>query len=1266
MSPQVPALANALLRELLDRTSDLLVCVAADGRIAFANRTWREVLGLVAAEGLHLRDFLSPDAFAALLPQLDRVLRGEEIGPVGLLLRARQGSNLEVEGQWLRANANAEPHVIGTFRRSEPRSRVEVYLHSLLALRERTGEEIPAFFAAATEALAKAIGVERASIWLFDDLRAHIVCKDIYLLGPGRHESGAMLRAQDYPSYFRAAMHDSAIIAEDAHTHPATRDFSAGYLTPLDIRSMLDVPIRSGDQLRGVICLEHTQAPRVWASEEVKFAIAVANHLMVAIEQAERRRVELSLQESGARLERAIQASGLGYWDWNVPEGKATFSGHWGAMLGYDLDEIEHDIKTWEKLVHPDDLPRVVAAFQAHIDGKSDTYSEEHRLRTSSGQYRWILTQGRAVQRDGSGRAVWVSGIHKDVHDRRLAEDALRELNASLERRVAERTQELVESERFSRATLDALASHVVILDQDSKILFANRAWRTFASEHALWGKDPYEGVAYRPIAGASHEFGELADQVGAGIAAVIAGERDAFQIDYPFRRGVGESWFRCRVGRFPGEGPLRVVVQHANITDERAVQAELRQSSDVFRAIAESQAAYLERGDWKGAITRLLRHALEETGSALGFFGVMVAGRLRVLAHEGIVWHDVKGREHFDAAVALYRRQGFLEFANLKTLFGHCVTTGEVVLTNSPASDPRAGGLAEGHLPLTNFLGVPVVKSGKVMGMIALANCADGYAQGHLDRVNSVLQTVALLLESYLHELSEAELQEQRERAEREIRQALATLDATDDGAFIFDPESLRFTYVNEGAVRQVGYSREQLLTMTPLDIAPQLKAEEFRRRVAALQAGEAPLKHYTTTHRTVDGREIPVEINLQYIAPKGEPPRFIAIARDVAERTRAERLALRSQRLEAIGTLAGGVAHDLNNALTPILMAVEGMRDSLPQHAGLLEILEASARRASGMVRQLLTFAKGADGTHVPLAPKQLVEEVHRLAKSTFPKSIRAVVECDPHLPGIRGDATQLHQVLLNLAVNARDAMPAGGTLTLEARAVEVDAEFARSVPDARPGSFVMLRIRDTGTGIPPEIIDRIFEPFFTTKGVDSGTGLGLSTVMGIIKGHRGFMHVQSQPGQGSSFSAYLPALSGEAVPVTTETADSSYTGRRRTLLFVDDEPAIRKMATMVFNRLGLNLVACASGKDALATLSALGNQVDGLITDLHMPEMDGVGLARRLREMAPKLRVAVFSGRLEEDVLAELRLLGVEHYLRKPFSQGEVSTFLATFLE
>jgi PAS domain S-box-containing protein len=395
------------------------------------------------------------------------------------------------------------------------------------------------------------------------------------------------------------------------------------------------------------------------------------------------------------------------------------------------------------------------------------------------------------------------------------------------------------------------------------------------------------------------------------------------------------------------------------------------------------------------------------------------------------------------------------------------------------------------------------------------------------------------------------------------------------------------------------------------------------------------------------------------------GEVLRIVGTAEDITERRQHERLAQRSQRLESIGTLAGGIAHDLNNALAPIMMSVELLRMQYPGESEVLDMIENGSKRAADMVRQLLAFAKGAAGERVSVQPGRLVKELEKLMKGSFPKNIQLVVRGDAQLPTVLGDATQLHQVLLNLCVNARDAMPHGGTLTLEAQRLDVDAAYASAVPDAQPGTYVRLRVRDTGTGIPPEILDRIFDPFFTTKGPDKGTGLGLSTVMGIIKGHGGFVQVYSQRGQGSTFAAYLPVEGAGSDPGQVTLAAVEFRGQGETILFVDDEAAVRQMARMVLQRMNFKPLTATDGADGVIQAAQHRTELRAVITDQHMPQMDGLMFVHALRQILPDIPVVVASGRMEDAVVEEFKTLGVTTRLDKPFTEAQLAAALKTAL-
>ncbi len=378
---------------------------------------------------------------------------------------------------------------------------------------------------------------------------------------------------------------------------------------------------------------------------------------------------------------------------------------------------------------------------------------------------------------------------------------------------------------------------------------------------------------------------------------------------------------------------------------------------------------------------------------------------------------------------------------------------------------------------------------------------------------------------------------------------------------------------------------------------------------------------------------------------------------AKDITERKRAESQMLRTQRLESIGTLAGGVAHDLNNALAPILMSVELLKMEYPDASKMIDMVETSAKRGADMVRQLLTFAKGVEGARLLIQPAHLLKEMEKIMRGTFPKSIQLRASYAGNLQTIMGDTTQLHQVLLNLCVNARDAMPNGGTLTLAAENTEIDEAYASSVAEARPGNYVLWRITDTGTGIPPEIIERIFEPFFSTKGPDKGTGLGLSTVIGIVKSHGGFVRVYSVPNQGTTFSVFLPAAGADTQAEETEKAPDAFRGNGETILVADDEQAVRMAARAVLTSLNFKVVTAGDGTEALIQVAEKRSELRAVITDLHMPHMDGLAFVRALKRMLPDVGIIIASGRLDEREAKEFKSLGINAVLEKPFTQDKL---------
>ena len=495
------------------------------------------------------------------------------------------------------------------------------------------------------------------------------------------------------------------------------------------------------------------------------------------------------------------------------------------------------------------------------------------------------------------------------------------------------------------------------------------------------------------------------------------------------------------------------------------------------------------------------------------------------------------------------------------------------------------------------------------------------------------------------------------------EARLAMAVQQA--DEAIVITDASGTILDVNPAFLKTSGYTREEAVGHNPRILqSGKHDANFYQQMWSTLLAGQA--WRGRLTNRRKDGTLYDEDATISpMFDAAGKIVSFVGVKRDVTEQERMAVQMRRAQRMESIGSIASGVAHDLNNALTPILMIVELLRLEFPDTASDdLDVIQAGAKRGADLVKQLLNFARGAEGERLPVGLKPLCTELGRLIHSTFPKNIELRVDCPEGLPDVLGDATQLHQVFLNLLVNARDAMPDGGTISIEARSTELGATDESNFFDLLPGPYVVVRVTDPGTGIPPETLDRIFDPFFTTKSPDAGTGLGLSTSLGIVKGHGGSIRVYSVPGQGSTFAVYLPAhhaaISDTALP---ETIDSAFRGHGETILVVDDEPSVRDIIRRVLTKLNFKVVTAAEGTSALRELSERGTELAAVITDLHMPLLNGLSFVRVLRGRLPETGVIVVSGLVAKRDRDEFAELGVHALLDKPFTEEDLVKALRT---
>ena len=500
--------------------------------------------------------------------------------------------------------------------------------------------------------------------------------------------------------------------------------------------------------------------------------------------------------------------------------------------------------------------------------------------------------------------------------------------------------------------------------------------------------------------------------------------------------------------------------------------------------------------------------------------------------------------------------------------------------------------------------------------------------------------------------------------RAEERAREQASLLDLAADAIVVRDLEG-RVVYWNRGAEKLYGWTAEEALGKPMIDLmqcAPEIFA------AAEKQLLETGTWSGHVEHKNKDGANVVANSRWTLVRDEHQRPKSVLVINtDLTETKKLESQFLRAQRLEAIGTLASGIAHDLNNILAPILMSVGFLRkgNADPETESFLNIIETSAERGAGIVKQVLTFARGVEGDRVRLEPKHLVEELAKIMVQTFPRNIDIQTDLGPELWSVAGDATQLHQVLLNLCVNARDATPAGGRITVGAKNVDVDQHLVAMNPGAQLGPHVAFTVADTGAGMSAETMQKIFDPFFTTKEVGKGTGLGLATVVGIVKSHAGFLAVKSYVGIGTTFTVFIPAAR-EAQPTSKEAESAPIAdGGGKRVLLVDDEPAIREAVAYTLQDSGYEVFTAEDGTDALALYHQRGAEIDIVLTDISMGQMDGVTLTRALKRLNPAVRVIVSSGNFQKENVAILEALGVRTFLDKPYTADKLLRSLHTEL-
>jgi len=913
-----------------------------------------------------------------------------------------------------------------------------------------------------------------------------------------------------------------------------------------------------------------------------------------------------------------------------------------------------------------------------------------------------------SIQRLGTGDSAHFSGFVRDITER---VEAARSLRASTERYGRQRLAltGLIQDERLYHGELTEALRRITETVASTLNVARVSIWRYVESRSLMQCLDLYDLATHvhsrgaELTAAAAPGYFDAVARTSVIAAADAAADARTAELTEDFLAPFGiTSRLDARVhlhGNLHGVLSLEHVgaprhwpleeetfaIAAANLVSLALEGEQRRQAQDalvtqtqILTAVTESLAAYVDRDDWKEAFSRLLRCAVELTSSEYGFVGVVVDRELRVLAHEGIVWDKEVNRPFFEQALQDYERRGYLTFHSFDNLFGRALTTGNVVVANDPDRDPRAAGRPPGHPPMHSFLGVPIRGRDEITGLIALANRPGGYGPEERERIETLVRQAGALCDSYRQRERARTQNEERQQVEAALRASDERLRlvsrATNDAVWDWNLETNEL-FVPEGFRKLFGDAEASEPEMTIeawFDrVHPEDRARISRTLHAAMDDGSQSWSDEYRFRRASGGYASIFDRGYLLRNAQGVPVRMIGAMMDVTDRKRLEEQFRQAQKLEAVGQLAGGVAHDFNNMLTVIqghasLMLDEGVLAE-PARDSVRQILSV-AERGAGLTRQLLAFSRKQVLQTVSVDLNQTVADMTRLLRRILGEHVVLHVEPAATAAAVRADVTMMEQVILNLAINARDAMPNGGTLVIHTEVTAVGPERMPPDADAKPGSFVRLTMTDTGCGIPDDVLPHIFEPFFTTKGPDRGTGLGLATVYGIVKQHGGWIAVRSSVGSGTHFDVYLPE---SAIPATTTKTARHDAGQARhgheTILVVEDEAPVRVLARLLLERRGYRVIDAATGPEALDVWRTHQGRIDLVLTDMVMPDgLSGLTLAKRLLADSPTLKVIVTSGYSVELAGQDFSQTGRIGFLPKPYSASQLEAAIRSSLD
>jgi PAS domain S-box-containing protein len=674
-------------------------------------------------------------------------------------------------------------------------------------------------------------------------------------------------------------------------------------------------------------------------------------------------------------------------------------------------------------------------------------------------------------------------------------------------------------------------------------------------------------------------------------------------------------------------------------ITDRKRAEEQVQRQGGLLSAVNLVLREALEAETDADIARTCLRMAEKIAGSRFGFIGeVNQSGRLDTIAMSDPGWSGCRIPKTNVPLV--------INDMEIRGIWASVLKSDQSHIINDPISHPDSIGVPDGHPPLVSFMGVPLRRLGKAFGVIALANKEGGYCSHDVADVEALSSA---FVEALDRKRAESALHKSEEKYRSLFEESIDGICITSRNGTLID--------ANRSFLELFGYTREESLGKSVLELYAN-PADRTPFMVHIEREGSA--MHYPLKLRKKDGTQIECSLSATIRRDAdGTILGYRGIIRDITAQENLQKQLLQAQKMEAVGTLAGGVAHDFNNILQVALGYSELLAgdEGLPRrHRGDLQKIYEAARRGADLVQRLLTFSRKTEIKPQPLDLNRRINEIRKMIERTIPKMIDIQLFLAEDLATINADPTQLDQVLMNLAVNARDAMPEGGKLVVETANIFVDEEYSRRHLDAKSGDHVLLTITDTGAGMDKETLEHIFEPFFTTKESGQGTGLGLATVLGIVQQHEGFIRCYSEPGHGTTFKIYFPSLVSEEESKET-VIRTIPRGGSETILLVDDEEHIAELGKRILEKAGYTVLTAKDGRQALDLYTAHRDKISLVILDLIMPKMGGKQCLRELAKTNPSIKVIIASGYSANGHTKNALESGAKGFVNKPYDIRQV---------